>query len=438
MRISIMKRCLSYILAGFVMCTTWTGSTDGRGFGGFRGGYGGGFHYGGYGGGFHYGGYHAGGYGGGWSGSRSGSFGGSYSGSRSFSGYSGHRGGWGSGSYDRSFSDARGGSMNAEGSRSYYRGPYGGGAAGGTRTISGTTAGGQSFSHTVNRGAAYGPGGRYVGGSSHYGSTTGPRGSASGSWQSAFSGRAFPTDFGVAHYGGVAAVGGHGTAYWSHGYMGTRAGYVRGGFGYYNCFHHDWFAAHTGCWFPAAWTGAAAWATVSWANLANFCGLAGGIDSIPADYDYGSNIVYQNGNVYDGGQQIATAPEYAQQATTLANEGQTASAPTTEEWKALGVFAMVQGEETTSNDIFELAINKSGIIRGNYYDGLMDTTTQVYGALDKKNQRAAWTIGKDNKRVFETGIGNLTKDEAPVLVHFGPQKTQQWLLVRVKQQSESK
>ena len=35
-------------------------------------------------------------------------------------------------------------------------------------------------------------------------------------------------------------------------------------------------------------------------------------------------------------------------------------------------------------------------------------------------------------RVFETGIYNLTKDETPVLVHFGKERTQQWLLVRMQ------
>ena len=59
----------------------------------------------------------------------------------------------------------------------------------------------------------------------------------------------------------------------------------------------------------------------------------------------------------------------------------------------------------------------------------MDTTTPVYGSVDKKTQRAAWTIGKKKDRVFEAGLYNLTAAEAPVLVHIGTDKTQQWLLV---------
>jgi hypothetical protein len=34
--------------------------------------------------------------------------------------------------------------------------------------------------------------------------------------------------------------------------------------------------------------------------------------------------------------------------------------------------------------------------------------------------------------VVETGLYNLTKDESPCLIHFGKDKSEQWLLVRMK------
>jgi hypothetical protein len=163
--------------------------------------------------------------------------------------------------------------------------------------------------------------------------------------------------------------------------------------------------------------------------LTSWCTLP----SAPIDYDYGTTVVYQNNNVYTNGQETASAPEYAQQAITLADQGQQASPPASDEWKSLGVFALVQGDEKTSNNLFQLAVNQQGVLRGNYYDGLMDTTTPVYGSVDKKSQRAAWTIGKKNDRIFEAGVYNLTKDQSPVLVHFGKDRTQQWLLVRIEQ-----
>jgi hypothetical protein len=401
-----MKRYIIYVTAGLALCLCSGGEADGRGFGGFRGGYGG---FGG--GGFRYG--------------------GSYSGARSFSGYSGYRGGYGASSYNRSYETARGGSIDTSGTRGAGYTRYGGAAAGGMRDTSITTAGGRTYSGSREGAAAVGPYGRTVGGATGYGVASGPRGTAAGGWQTAFAGTRFPTDVGLAHYSaaGVAGVG-HSTAYWSHGYMGTTGAYVRNGFGYYNCFHPAWYAAHPGAWYAAGWAAGAAWTAATWPVAATYIGVA---DEPEYTYDFGSNIVYQNNNVYIGGQDAGTAQQYAQQATDLAVQGQTAAAPPTADWKPLGVYALVPGEEKTSNKMFQLAVDKDGIIRGNYYDGVMDTTTPVFGSVNKKTQRAAWTIGKTKDRVFEAGLYNLTQPEAPCLVHMGADKTQQWLLVRVEQ-----
>ena len=129
----------------------------------------------------------------------------------------------------------------------------------------------------------------------------------------------------------------------------------------------------------------------------------------PYTYDYGSNIVYQNNNVYVGGQDAGTGRDLRSAGDDDRRDrrnGQRAGRPT---WTSLGVFALVQGEEKTSNNLFQLAVNKDGVIRGNYYDGVMDTTTPIYGSVDKKTQRAAWTIGKKKDRVFEAGLYNLTQ-----------------------------
>jgi hypothetical protein len=425
-----MKRVLIYLAAGALFCLWSGGSAEGRGFGGFRGGFsGGGYHAGGFsGGGYHYsgGGYHA----------SSGGFGGSYSGSRSVSGSSGWRGGGATSSYDRSYTTARRGSVSTEGTRGAAYGRYGGAAVGGTRDTSITTAGGKTYTGSRQGAAAVGPYGRTVGGASGYGVASGARGTVAGGWHTAFAGTHFPTDAGLAHYSSFgAATVGHSTAYWSHGAMATTGGYVRTGFGYYNCFHPAWYTAHPGCWAAAGWAAGAAWTAATWPAVDSYVGYAG---EPPYDYGYGSDIVYQDNNVYVGGKETATAQQYAQQATTLAEQGQAADAPPTADWKPLGVYALVPGDQKTSNNLFQLAVDKNGVIRGNYYDGVMDTTTPVYGSADKKTQRAAWTIGKTKDRVFEAGLYNLTQPEAPVLVHFVANKTQQWLLVRVEQPAAGK
>jgi hypothetical protein len=312
----------------------------------------------------------------------------SYDRAGSFGGYSR--------SYDRSYDGSHGGSYSASGTREGVRTPWGGAGAG-TRDVS----------------------------------ATGPRGNTySGDRSSATAFSHFATDGGFAHYSSGAITGFHGgTAYWSHGAVAGRADTVRGGFVHYNSFTGAWWGAHPGCWRPAGWAGYAAWATASWASLALACSIA----EPPVYYDYGNTIVYQGGNVYVNGSDAGTQEQYSQQASAIAAQGQQANPPATAQWTSLGVFSLVQGAETSSNTMFELAVDPNGIMRGNYYDGLMDSTTPVYGSVDKKTQRAAWYIGDKKTTVFETGFYNLTQDQTPVMVHFGNNKTQQWLLVRMKQ-----
>ena len=286
-----------------------------------------------------------------------------------------------------------------------------------------TTAGGKTYSGERQGGVASGPLGRTVGGSS--GSYAGRYGS--GSWQSAFSGNRYGGD--MRHYSSVYGANGvHSTAYWSAGHMAETGGLVRAGFNNYGCFHPEWYAAHPGCWLAAGWAAGAAWNAASYADIVQYCGIA----PTEQSYDYGSSVTYQDNNVYVDGQDAGTPQQYAQSADAIATQGQTAMPPPTDDWKPLGVYALVQGDEKTSNNIFQLAVNKDGVIRGNYYDGLMDTTTEVFGSVDKKAQRAAWTIGKKKDRVFEAGIFNLTQPQCPCLVHAGTTSTQQLMLVRVE------
>ncbi len=398
-----MKRLLIGLAAGGLLCLLCSGDVDGRGFGGYRAG-GFGYRAGGFGG------YHAA----------------SWGGFHRNVGY----GGWGGArtSYARSYTGWRGGSVNVAGTRGVGYGPRGGFAAGGSRAVSVTSPGGRSYTGYRHGGVAVGPRGRVVGGGSSARWASGGAG-----WRSAYAGTRFATDLGLSRYAGFRAGGFvRGTTYWSHGAIVARAGYVRRGFGYFNCFHPGWFNRYPGCWVVPGWGRWYAWNWATWPVLAPWINIT----VAPIYYDYGSNVIYQNNIVYVNGEDMGTTTAYAKQAITLADDGITADASPEQKWKPLGVFALVPGDEKTSNNIFQLAVNKQGIIRGNYYDGVMDTNTPVYGSVDKKTQRAAWTIGKKSRRVFEAGIFNLTKPEAPVLVHFGTGRTEQWLLVRVEKPKE--
>ncbi len=83
--------------------------------------------------------------------------------------------------------------------------------------------------------------------------------------------------------------------------------------------------------------------------------------------------------------------------------------------------------------ILRIAVNKKGAICDNYYDAVSDNTLQVSGSMDRDLQRAAWSIGESQGTAFEAGLNNLTQDHTRVLVHYGKERTQQRVLVRLEE-----
>jgi hypothetical protein len=215
--------------------------------------------------------------------------------------------------------------------------------------------------------------------------------------------------------------------------LGTQGGYVRGSFGYYNTFTPRWYGRYPGAWFVAGWTTARIWAAPTWGTVASYCSYP----AEPVYYDYGTTVVYEGDTVYVDGEQAGSTTQYIEQAEKLADAGRKAKASEDkDDWESLGVFALVQGEEKTSYNIFQLAINKKGVIRGNYYNALTDSNEPIVGSVDKKTQRAAWTVGQKGLPVYEAGIANLTKDQTTALVHFDKDKSQQFTLVRIEKPKE--
>jgi hypothetical protein len=206
---------------------------------------------------------------------------------------------------------------------------------------------------------------------------------------------------------------------------------VRGNFNDWGVYGRGWYAAHPGAWYAAGWAADSAWNWATWAALGTWFGYADTVQ--PASYDYGTNITYENNDVYYGEQAVGSAAQYYQEGAALADSGSQPSASAEGDWLPLGVFALTRTGHDKSNVTIQLAVNKQAIIRGNYTDTFTDHPMLVHGAVDKKTQRVAFTVGDKKTTVFETGLCNLTKDEAPLLIQFGKERTEQWLLVRLKQ-----
>jgi hypothetical protein len=172
----------------------------------------------------------------------------------------------------------------------------------------------------------------------------------------------------------------------------------------------------------------------TWAVLGGWYGTSG--DGQYYDYGEGGNCYYEDDQVYYDGEPIATAEEYADQAMGYAEAGantidESVAANTDIEWMPLGVFAMVHEDAGEPTFYMQLQIAKDGTIGGTYANTANDSSQTIQGSVDVESQRAAWTVGSNTNTVIETGLYNLTKDEAPALIHFGTEKTQEWLMVRM-------
>jgi hypothetical protein len=174
-------------------------------------------------------------------------------------------------------------------------------------------------------------------------------------------------------------------------------------------------------WRPAVWVGLTGWIRYAWTQ--------------PIYYDYGGNVYYEDNTVYIDGEEICSAPEYAEQIAAVA-DSVPQDLPQDIEWMSLGVFALVEEEQQEPTMFVQLAVSQDGVIGGTYQNTDTDSAEPIQGVVDKASQRAVWTIGDNKDTVLETGIYNLTEDETAVLVHFGPEQTQQWLLVRLDEPEE--
>lgn len=330
-----------------------------------------------------------------------------------------------------------GGSITIGGARGGVSGPGGsaGGRVGGAQV---TTPGGRTLTKAGASGAVRTPSGGAAG-QVRAGSASGPRGSVGGA-QGRGAGRSFATDGGFSRYaGGVAVRGSRGVAA-GHSTRAVAASTRRGSAavvrrnvyaghgGYRRWFGAGWYGSHPAAWRARRWTAATVWTVAGWRTLTGYWGWT---SQTAYNYDYGSTVVYEGDTVYYDSKPVATAEEYYEQASDIADQGGQ-EASDAAEWQSLGVWAMVQGEQTDSNKILQLAVNKDGVIRGNHYDALTETTLPIQGSIDKKTQRAAWTVGDNDEVVYETAAYNLTQEETEMLIHFNKDSTQQWSLVRLE------
>lgn len=176
------------------------------------------------------------------------------------------------------------------------------------------------------------------------------------------------------------------------------------------------------------------WTVPAWGAVTGWFNNWGWNEPVYYDYGSGGNVVYEGDTVYVNGESVGTPADMAMSAAELS----TVPAPESQEvadqseWLALGTFAVsTNTADNQPSRMVQLAVNKEGIISGTLFNTETDQATGIQGKVDKQTQRVAMRIGETGKVVAETGIYNLTQKEAPLLVHFGTEKSEQMLLVRL-------
>jgi hypothetical protein len=173
------------------------------------------------------------------------------------------------------------------------------------------------------------------------------------------------------------------------------------------------------------------WSWATWNTMAAFMPWNWGTPYY-YDYGYGGNVYYEGNTVYIGENEVPLA-QYETAVYQLATNVPTVDNPDEMEWLPLGVFAISKdGDNAVPNMFLQLAVSKEGIIAGTYQNKTTGKTESVEGMVDKSNQRAAWTIVGKNSPIMETGLPNLTQNEASAMMHFSDGQAQQWLMVRIE------
>ena len=155
-------------------------------------------------------------------------------------------------------------------------------------------------------------------------------------------------------------------------------------------------------------------------------------------YGRGGNIYYQDDYVYYDGRQYEPVNTYYERIYALAHSVPNMDATAAEriEWQPLGVFVATDDERSGERSL-QLAVTREGVIGGTYYNTGNGHVHPVSGMVDSRTQRAAWAFadGEHPKIVFETSLFNLTKDQATMMVLFGPKadEAEVWNLIRMEE-----
>jgi hypothetical protein len=167
-------------------------------------------------------------------------------------------------------------------------------------------------------------------------------------------------------------------------------------------FTPGWYAAH-----PTAWQyshpHADAWAVASIGTVAVWLGIPA---PLPADAASGDNVFTSQ----------SVAPP--------------AEVPEVGDYLPLGVFALGPHGAHDASALVQLAVSKSGELRGTYYDVVTGQEHPLSGQFDKQTQLATFKLESPDSAEFEISLVSLTRPEGNARLRFADGQTRDWSLAR--------
>ncbi len=155
-------------------------------------------------------------------------------------------------------------------------------------------------------------------------------------------------------------------------------------------FTADWYAKHPEAWrpkqSPADW-----WKTADVAAITAWLGKP--ITAAGTAADKGGAVANAGG--------VDARADGLQSVLVLPAGHQNAVDPADPDWLPLGVFAVVPpGTQDTAqaHNYQQLAVDRQGTIKGNFYDTISGTVQPITGTVDRTALTASWTVGANGSR----------------------------------------
>lgn len=191
--------------------------------------------------------------------------------------------------------------------------------------------------------------------------------------------------------------------------------------GYNNWFNSDFNSRYNR--HPAYWDARADyWRRNAWGDYNSWLGYGWGS---PYYYDDSDGLYYSYDNY---------------QPQTSAAPAAPATIPQPNEWYPIGIFALSSSPETssTSNFIYQLAVNQQGQVDGTLYNTSTNLVYDVEGTLNKETQVVSFRVANDTAPIMSTGLFNLTQEQTSILVQFVNGSQETWTLTRLNEQQASR